>query len=153
MENKIVENNENEVKRELKRGDIYWVDFPEDKSSKIQGGVRPAILIVNDQAGRFAPVIQCIPITTKIKRTELPVHVVLNSGDLQRASMLLGEQLHAVDTYRILDKIGRVSDDDMYQVDLATINQLGINLYSVMSKMAGVNILSVINRIKRQKVA
>lgn len=122
-----------ELKKRFKRGEIYWVDFPEqEKGSHIQAGLRPAIIIVNDKAGKYSPVVQCIPVTTEIKREDLPVHMVLNSGELREVSMVLGEQLGSVDTYRIQDKIGEVSYEDMCLVDFAAVSQLGINVYDVI---------------------
>jgi mRNA interferase MazF len=102
-----IKHNENviNIRRRFKRGEIYWIDFPErGKDSRLQAGIRPAIIIVNDMAGKHSPVLQCIPITSQIKREDMPVHVCLNSGELQKASMVLGEQLGSIDTYRIKEK-------------------------------------------------
>lgn len=117
------------TKRVFVKGEIYWVDFPEqEKGSHIQSGLRPAIIMTNKKAGMFSPTVHCIPITTEIKKENLPVHAILNSGDLREVSMVLGEQLGNVDTYRIKDKIGKVSNDDMVIIDNIAVIQLDINI-------------------------
>jgi mRNA interferase MazF len=136
MNNTMIKNDQfNKVKREFKRGEVCWAYCPELEDSQIQGGWRPIVIIANDKAGKYSPTLQYIPLTTEIKREDLPIHVVLKSGNLKETSMALGEQLNCIDTHRIKSTIGMVSNRDMYLIEMIALKQLGINVYDFMRNM------------------
>jgi mRNA-degrading endonuclease toxin of MazEF toxin-antitoxin module len=128
----IMEKREN---RELKRGDIYWAKLPKIEDSKIQSGVRPVIITSNQMALNYSPVIQCVPITSQIKKENLPVHVVLENECLFKPSMALVEQEGLIDKNRLLDYAGSLSDSDMLKIDIAIIMQRGININKIKNKL------------------
>ena len=56
----------------MKRGEIWLVDFGEiDKTSSVQLGERPAIIVSNDVANKYSPVITVIPLSTNMKKAKL----------------------------------------------------------------------------------
>lgn len=114
--------------KNVKRGEIYWARLPELKDSKIQSGVRPVIISSNKFASEFSPVIQYIPVTTHLKRTDLPVHVVLNTDCFNKPSMALVEQEGCIDKNRLMGKIGTLSQVDMFNIDRAILVQRGIDI-------------------------
>ena len=124
------------MKRKLyqsKRGDIYWAELPVLENSKIQSGWRPVLVTSNKFATENAEVIQYMPLTTKIKREDLPVHVVIEPSFLPKKSMIMAEQEGLIDKYRLKEKIGTLSEYDMARIDAAKIIQGGINIYSVIN--------------------
>lgn len=80
----------------IKRGDILYYDFGENKGS-IQSGHRPVICLQADDFNRKAPTIIVAAITTVIKKQYLPSHILLppDTG-LSQPSMVLLEQIRAV---------------------------------------------------------
>ena len=113
-----------------KRGDVYYAELPVLVNSRIQQGYRPVVIVCNQRAIDNSPVYQCIPLTSQIKKENLPVHVVLTSGDLKEISMVLGEQITSIDKYRLKENIGTVSDYDMKQIERAMMIQLGLTTVS-----------------------
>lgn len=116
----------------LKRGDIYWARLPKLEDSKIQSGVRPVIITSNQQALKYSPVIQCVPITSSIKREDMPVHVVLENECLYKPSMALVEQEGLIDKNRLLEYVGSLSESDLFKIDVAIIAQRGIDIDKLM---------------------
>jgi mRNA interferase MazF len=108
-----------------KRGDVYFANLPKIEGSSMQYGIRPVIIFANDKAVKNSSVIQCIPITTKIKREDLPVHAILESGGLEKISMVLGEQLRPIDKSCLLEKTGTLSEKDMETVENLVLIHLG----------------------------
>ena len=100
-----------------RRGDIYYVDFGEDRTSSRQCGFRPALIVSNDVANRHSPVITAIPITAQAnKKRHQPTHVFLpqKAGyGLTRDSVALAEQLFTIDKNELGRKIGRITDRKM----------------------------------------
>ena len=60
----------------FRRGDIYLADLGEHHGH-IQGGARPVVVVQNDYGNRFAPTLIVVPLTTEIKKTDMPTHYVL----------------------------------------------------------------------------
>jgi mRNA interferase MazF len=123
-------NNTNELA--LKRGDVYWASLPRLENSRIQAGVRPVIITSNEMALKHSPVIQYIPVTTELKKINLPVHVTLDSTFFLHPSMALVEQEGCIDKNRLMEKIGTLTEDDMLHIDMAIITQRGINIYDMI---------------------
>lgn len=115
-----------------KKGDIYWAELPQLENSKIQAGYRPVVVTSNKFATEYSEVVQYMPLTTKIKRTDLPVHVVVTPSFLAKESMVLAEQEGIIDKHRLKEKIGTLSEDDIVKIDMAKIVQGGINISSVL---------------------
>ncbi|MGA5696777.1 type II toxin-antitoxin system PemK/MazF family toxin (plasmid) [Bacillus cereus] len=111
----------------LKRGDIFFANLSPVVGSE-QGGVRPVLVVSNDIANRFSPVITIAPITAEIQKAKLPTHVEIDSKrwGLKRDSVILAEQTKSIDKSRLTDKITYLDDDMMDKVDAALSVQLGL---------------------------
>lgn len=111
---------------DIKRGQIYMVDFGAHDGSK-QGGFRPAIVVSNNKANRFSPVIMVCCISTKIHK-RMPTHVRLNrvTAQLRYDSIVLCEQVHSINKTELGNYIGSVDSHDEAQVDRALKISLGL---------------------------
>ena len=79
------------------RGDIYRVDFGRTRGS-VEGGVRPALIVQNNMGNQHGPTLIVVPLTTRLKRCHLPVHVLLRKEDgLPETSLALCEQITTID--------------------------------------------------------
>ena len=113
-----------------KRGDIYFVNFGEKAGSE-QGGVRPALVVSNNKANKYSPVVTVIPLSARVwKKRHLPTHVQIplkKSNGLDKPSMALAEQVETLDKTRLGEKIGEVLDALlMEQITVALQIQIGV---------------------------
>ena len=73
-----------------RRGDIYLADLGAH-TGHIQGGARPVVVIQNDYGNRFSSTLIVVPLTTEIKKTDMPTHYVLrHQRGLDKPCMALG---------------------------------------------------------------
>jgi len=79
-----------------KRGDIYFVNCGCDRSSSLQCGIRPVLVVSNDAANTYSPVVTVVPLTGQIRKKEsLPTHVLIPCSKrhgLTKPSVALAEQ-------------------------------------------------------------
>lgn len=85
-------------------GDIYWAKLPEDTIGSLQSGVRPVIVVSNDMANEFSPVITVLPLTSKIKKKKLQTHVFVKGRGL-KPSIILAEQIMSLNQNQLLTQI------------------------------------------------
>lgn len=111
----------------VKRGEIYYADLSPVVGSE-QGGVRPVLIIQNDVGNRFSPTVIAAAITSQKDKTQLPTHIQLNSRDcgLARDSVVLLEQVRTIDKRRLKERMGKVEDPYMDQVDHALSISFGL---------------------------
>lgn len=74
-----------------RNGDIYMTQLDEKAEGSLQSGIRPAIIISNDMANEFSPVITIIPVTSRMGKKKLPTHVYMRDCGLSRPSIAIAE--------------------------------------------------------------
>lgn len=95
-------------------GDIYIAELGMDSKGilqsegSLQNGVRPIIVISNNKANRYSPVISIIPMTTSKKKRNLPTHVFIKDCGLSCPSIVLAEQITSLNQSRLKRKIGSI---------------------------------------------
>ena len=112
-----------------KRGDIYLVDFGYANGTFKERGVRPAVVVSNDKANAFSPVITVVPLTSRVgKKPGQPTHVFLEAvcSGLKMDSMALAEQVGAIDKAQMVRKVGALPD--MEKIEKALQVQMGLVL-------------------------
>lgn len=109
----------------VKRGDVFYADLPVVGS--VQGGVRPVVIISNDMNNRYSPTVQIIPLTSKGKKKNLPVHVCIEAKEnvLGKESQALVEQLTTVDKSVLMDKKGSLPKAVIHAIETAIRIQFG----------------------------
>jgi mRNA interferase MazF len=99
----------------IERGDILICDFGNQPGTSIQDGIRPAVVVSNDKANRYSPVITVVPLTCRTrKKRYLPTHVFIpheKTGGLQRNSLALAEQVTSIDCKYIVSWVGLVDTE------------------------------------------
>lgn len=90
----------------MRKGDIYLANLGAEEGS-LQAGLRPVIIVSNDAANKFSPVITIIPMTTKRKK-KLPTHVYIQDCGLPRPSLALAEQITSINKSRMTTKMGSI---------------------------------------------
>lgn len=111
----------------VKRGDIYYADLSPVVGSE-QGGLRPVLIIQNDVGNRYSPTVIAAAITSRLGKTKLPTHIDVHAerAGLSRDSVVLLEQLRTLDKRRLKERMGRLDDDMMREIDAAIAVSLGL---------------------------
>ena len=114
---------------EISRGDLVFVELPENENSSVQGKSRICIVISNNRANLHSPVISIVPLTSRMSKRPLPTHVLLEVNDTNKLrcnSVALAEQITTVDRKNIKFKTGKLTDEELEQVEWAVMVQLGL---------------------------
>ena len=111
----------------IKRGDIYYADLSPVVGSE-QGGVRPVLIVQNDVGNRYSPTVIAAAITSQKEKSKLPTHIEINSQvcGLSRDSVVLLEQIRTLDKKRLKEKMGRLDDGSMGQINQALSISFGL---------------------------
>ena len=112
----------------VRRGDIYYADLSPVVGSE-QGGVRPVLIVQNDIGNKFSPTVIAAAITSQKEKSKLPTHIELDSSQcgLSKDSIVLLEQIRTLDKRRLKERMGRLGDDAMNQVDSALSVSFGLD--------------------------
>ena len=111
----------------IRRGDIYYADLSPVVGSE-QGGVRPVLIVQNDMGNKYSPTVIAAAITSRTSKTKLPTHIEVSadapiSSDsncgLAKNSVILLEQIRTIDKKRLKERMGKLDDRTMQQVDSA----------------------------------
>lgn len=111
----------------VRRGDIYYADLSPVVGSE-QGGMRPVLIIQNDTGNRHSPTVIAAAITSQTGKANLPTHISLaaRSCGLTRDSAILLEQVRTLDKSRLRERMGRLDEPAMHQVDNAIAVSFGL---------------------------
>ena len=106
----------------FKRGNVYLVQI-RDATCSEQDGARPAIIVSNNRGNKYSEVIEVVYLTTKPK-TDLPTHVPISLNGVK--STALCEQISSIAKQRIVKYMGRVTKNELTEVNAALKVSLGI---------------------------
>lgn len=95
---------------DFRAGDICIADLNHVQGSE-QFGIRPVIVFQNNEIAQYSFTIIIIPLTTNLKRAELPtcVSILQSESGLVEKSVALCHQIRVIDKSRIKKKIGKIS--------------------------------------------
>ncbi len=118
----------------IRRGDIYYADLSPVVGSE-QGGVRPVLIVQNNMGNKYSPTVIAAAITSKTGKTKLPTHIEVSANDtlrgehcgLAKNSVILLEQIRTIDKRRLKERMGKLDDLTMQQVDSAIGISFGLN--------------------------
>ena len=104
----------------LERGQIVMAELPTSQGS-VQGGLRPCVVVSNDKANKFSPVVICVPLSSNINKKKLPTHAIItpNPSDnkLKRESVALCEQIITITKDSIKFITGRMGNEDCARIN------------------------------------
>jgi len=107
---------------EIRKGNVYLASLNPIIGSE-QDGERPVVVVQNNLANKHSPTLIVVPITTVLKKLELPTHIpIKKNGFLKRDSMILVEQIRAIDKKRLKVFLGHLTREQIMLVDNAIIN-------------------------------
>lgn len=102
-------------------GDIYMMKF--GGSANEQNGWRPGLVFQNNVGNTHSPNIIALPLTSSIKKTNQPTHVIVKAANtgLKRDSMVLCENPERMSKERLGGYITTLSDGYMRKIAEASI--------------------------------
>ena len=106
--------------------EIWYANLPMKEGSSIQGGNRPVVIISNDVCNEVSSVITVAPLTSRMKKLNLPTHAVIDTPDGGQ-SVILAEQIMTIDKKILAKRIGKLTDPAVVrEVEDAVREQLSI---------------------------
>lgn len=117
---------ETETEQQYRRGEIYYINnaSKEHVGSEMKKD-RPAVIVSCDANNKHSDVLEVVFLTSAPKK-DLPTHVTIRSTG--RKSEALCEQPTPVSVERINNFVGKASEKEMEQIDIALLIGLGIKL-------------------------
>lgn len=110
----------------MKRGQIYLADLAKGKGSE-QEGVRPVLIVQEDDLNRNSPTVIVVIITSQLKKMKMRTHLLLPwIRGLPKQSAVFAEKIREIDKSRLLSYCGNVSEEFMKEVDRTLKAALGI---------------------------
>jgi len=115
------------VTSDLRRGAVVRVRFDPSEGSEIRK-TRPAVVVSNNAACRFDAVVQVVPVTRLPDRELRPYEsrVASDRSGMNHPSRLVANQVRTISQRRIVQSLGRLSEDEERALDQALRIQLAI---------------------------
>ena len=102
-------------------GEVYLMQF--SGAHSVQSGWRPGIIFQNNLGNQHSPNVIALPMTSSIKKTKQPTHVLLKAKDagLRMDSMALCENPECVPKEMVGNYITTLSDSYMKKIAVASL--------------------------------
>jgi mRNA interferase MazF len=107
------------------RGSVYLVNFDPTIGSEIKK-TRPAVIISNNIANRYSPIVTVAAVTSRAKPKFDEVFIEPPEGGLTKSSVILPNQVRSIDKARLVKKLGQLSDKTLRELDIAIKITLGL---------------------------
>ena len=98
---------------DILKNDVIKIDLSGSVGSE-QGKIRYGVVIQNNKGNIHSTTTIIIPFTHVLKGLHIPTHALIRKtkeNGLKTDSMLLGEQIRVVSEQRIIEKVGRITDE------------------------------------------
>lgn len=120
---------QNHKERVPQIGEVYLMKF--GGSGSEQSGWRPGVVFQNNMGNAYSPNIIALPLTSSLKKTNQPTHVIIKAADsgLRRDSMVLCENPERMSKERLGQYITTLSEEHMRQVAEANLLATGAIAY------------------------
>lgn len=88
---------------------------------------RPAVIVSNDTSNARSGFVSVVYLSSSPRKRSSPVHISVPPGAGRKASMALCEQVHTVDSSRLVRPMGRLPQEAMREINDAVRLSLGLN--------------------------
>jgi mRNA interferase MazF len=106
--------------QEIRRGEIYWVDWSPQRGSE-QAGKRPAVIIQNNIGNQYSPttIVACCSTATYQKSYPFIVSLTAQESGLPKDCNVNLSAILTIDKLRLGDKCGELGEKKMLEIDRA----------------------------------
>jgi len=108
-----------------KRGSVYLVNFDPTIGAEIKK-IRPAVIISNDVANQYSPIVIVVAITGRAKPKFDEVLIKPPEAGLTKPSVIQPNQIRSIDKRRLVKKLGDLSKETISDLDIALQITLGL---------------------------
>ena len=110
------------------RGDIYYADMEPHIGSE-QDGTRPVVVLQNDVGNRYAPTLIVATVTSRTEKKKYqPTHVLIaHNTAFEKPSVVQLEQIFTIDKSRVQRFLGRLTQDEMQEIEKGVVSSLDLN--------------------------
>ena len=113
----------------MPRGDIAFINMPLSSGSRVQGGRRPAVLVIADNARAHNPLVTIVPLTTTLAAARFPFTFQIDpstQNGLTAPSIALVFQLCGADRTLVDRVIGQLENRHLEMIDEMIRQLLGM---------------------------
>jgi len=103
------------IRAKLRRGAIYWVNLDPTIGSEVKK-TRPGVIVSNDAQNMVGRRVVIAPVTSVLKKV-YPFEVLVDIAGKKSKIML--DQIRTVDCQRLGEKIGKLSMEEIDELDKA----------------------------------
>lgn len=116
------------MEKDIYRGDIYYANLDDNAIGSEQTGIRPVLVVQNNIGNRYSATVIVVPLTKKNEiKLKQPTHYLLKeNGNIKYDSIVLTEQIRAIDKQRLTEKIDYLKYDIMQEIDKKLVIALGL---------------------------
>ncbi len=98
---------------EVKRGDVFWVNFNPSIGSEIKKK-RPAVIVSTDRANPYLNRVVVIPLSSRISKIYPSEVKIIFQG---REVKAMSDQIRTISKKRLLSKIGTIPLEEMRKIE------------------------------------
>ena len=110
------------MRNDVKRGEVYYVRFDRGVGHEMGYG-RPVVIVSNDVANEFSPVVNVVAMTTTTKNNSTCVKLHTPN----KSSWAVCNQIFTYDKSRLADYMCILSDEEMRNIDESLCRVLSLN--------------------------
>ena len=116
------------LEKDIYRGDIYYANLDSNAIGSEQTGTRSVLIVQNNIGNRYSATVIVVPLTKKSEiKLNQPTHYLLKeNGNIKYDSIVLTEQIRAIDKQRLTEKIDYLKYDIMQEIDKKLVIALGL---------------------------
>lgn len=110
----------------IKKGDIVLINFDPSIGNEIKK-TRPAVVIQNNIANKYSPLVTVVPCTSRIYKDRVFEHLLIKDSvnKLDFDSVVFVNQIMTFDKRRLIKVIGQVSSKDLECIHKKVLIHLG----------------------------
>jgi mRNA-degrading endonuclease toxin of MazEF toxin-antitoxin module len=104
----------------MRRGEIVYINLPLVPGSRVQGGHRPAVLVISDIATPNNPLVTIVPLTTNLGTKRFPLTFEIDpstQNGLTQTSVALVFQLCSADRTNLGKVLGTLENHYLSKMD------------------------------------
>ena len=85
-------------------------DLGKATEGSLQSGIRPVLIVSNNKANQYSPIITVVPFTSRLSKHHLPTHVYMKKCGLKRPSIAMAEQVTSINKEKLLNQLGTIKN-------------------------------------------